>query len=271
MFNLERDIVFFDVESTGLHVIRDRIIQLAMIKYSKDGSEVEKVYLINPEIPISEEAYRIHGMNNEDLKDQPKFKDIASEVFEFIKDVDLAGYNSNRFDVPILMEELFRCGYDLDLENRRLVDVQRIFYRMEPRTLKAAYKFYCQKELKNAHDALEDIKATVEVLQGMLLQYKDSDLEDEKGNIIHRPVKNNIQELHNFTNDEKVIDPTQRLKYNEKGEVIFAFGKYMGQPVGKTLYEDRNYYHWIQEKEFSYQVKKLVRKLFLEYEKSIKK
>lgn len=270
MFNLERDLIFFDVETTGLHVIRDRIIQLAMIKYKKSGAVEDLNLLINPGVPISEEAYQVHGISNEMLKNKPTFLQVAPKIFEFMKGADLAGYNSNRFDVPILMEEMSRCNLDLEIDNRRLVDVQRIFYRMEPRNLRAAYQFYCNKEIENAHDAMADIKATVEVLLGMLDKYKDSDLINDDGMVDSRPIQNNIQKLHDFTNDVKIIDATQRLKYNEQGEVVFAFGKYLGQPVGKTLYEDRNYFYWIQEKEFSFQVKDLVKKLLKEYEQKLK-
>lgn len=270
MFNLERDLIFFDVETTGLHVIRDRIIQLAMIKYKKSGAIEELNLLINPGVPISEEAYQVHGISNEMLKNKPTFLQVAPKIFEFMKGADLAGYNSNRFDVPILMEEMSRCNLDLEIDNRRLVDVQRIFYRMEPRNLRAAYQFYCNKEIENAHDAMADIKATIDVLLGMLNKYKDSDLINDDGSVDSRPIQNNIQKLHDFTNDVKIIDATQRLKYNEQGEVVFTFGKYLGQPVGKTLYEDRNYFYWILEKEFSFQVKDLVKKLLKEYEQKMK-
>lgn len=270
MIDLDRDLVFFDVETTGLHVIRDRIIQLAMIKYKKGGGTEDLNVLINPGVPISEESFRIHGISNDMVRNKPTFSQLASKIFEFIKGADLAGYNSNRFDVPILMEEMSRCGFDLEIDNRRLIDVQRIFYRMEPRTLRAAYQFYCNKEIENAHDAMSDIKATVEVLEGMLEKYKNSDLSNEDGSIIEKPIQNNVKKLHEFTNDVKILDATQRLKYNEQGEVVFAFGKYLGQLVGKTLYEDRNYFYWIQEKEFSFQVKELVKKLLKEYEQKLK-
>ncbi|MBK9961102.1 MAG: 3'-5' exonuclease [Saprospiraceae bacterium] len=271
-FNLDRDLIFFDVETTGLNVIRDRIIQLGMVKYPKNsGAPEEMMLMINPGIPISEEAMRIHGITPADLANKPVFAQVAKKIFDFIGDGDLAGYNSNRFDVPILMEELARCGLDLKIEERRLIDVQRIFYRMEPRTLKAAYQFYCGKEMQNAHDAMEDIRATIEVLKGQLDRYKETDFIEEDGQTISRPIVNDMQVLHDFTNDLKTLDATQRLKYNEQGEVVFNFGKYVGQPVAKILYEDRNYYHWIQEKEFSVQVKKMSAKLLKEYENNLKK
>jgi DNA polymerase-3 subunit epsilon len=270
-FNLKKDLVFFDVETTGLHVIRDRIIQIAMIRYPAQGGEPKELsMLINPGIPISEEAIKVHGITSADLANQPTFSQVAEKIFRFLENCDLAGYNSNRFDIPILMEEFARCGMDLEIENRKLIDVQRIFYKMEPRTLKAAYQFYCGKDLTAAHDALEDVRATVEVLIGQLGKYEESDFVDEEGNHLDKPVQNDIKKLHEFTNDLKVVDATQRLRYNDKGEIVFNFGKYIGQPAAKILYEDRNYYHWILEKEFSVQVKSTVRKLLKEYEASQK-
>src|SRR5688572_17534757 len=167
--HLERNLIFFDIESTGLNVIRDRIIQLAMIRYHQDGSPpIEKSYLINPGIPISAEAMAVHGITPQDVANKPSFRQVAKEIFDFIGDADLAGYNSNRFDIPVLMEEFARVGLDFDMDHRRSVDVQRIFYKMEPRTLSAAYQFYCQKGIQNAHDAMEDVRATIEVLDGQL-------------------------------------------------------------------------------------------------------
>lgn len=271
MFKLDNDIVFFDVETTGLHVIRDRIIQLAMIKYFKDNREPKELsLLINPGIPISEEAISVHGIKPEDLANKPSFKQVAEKIYEFIGESDLAGYNSNRFDIPILMEEFARNGYDFVIDHRKLIDVQRIFYKMEPRTLKAAYQFYCNKELENAHDALEDIRATVSVLQGQIAKYEGVDLIDEDGNIMPSPIVNDMQVLHDFTNDLKTPDATQKYKYDDKGNIVFNFGKYIGQKVDKVLYEDRNYYHWILEKEFSHQVKKLTKKLLKDYEAQLK-
>lgn len=271
-FNLKRDLVFFDVETTGLHVIRDRIIQIAMIRFSSKNEDSQELSLfINPGIPISEEAIKVHGITPADLANKPTFSQVAPKIFEFLKDADFAGYNSNRFDVPILMEEFARCGFDLDIENRKLIDVQRIFYKMEPRTLKAAYQFYCGKEMENAHDALADIKATVEVLKGQLDRYQGVPFEDDDGIVIENPIQNDIKILHDFTNDLKIIDATQRLRYNDQGEIVFNFGKYIGQQVDKILYEDRNYYHWILEKEFSVQVKNTVKKLLKAYESKVKK
>ncbi len=266
-FNLNRDLVFFDLETTGLNVLRDRIIQIAMIKYKKDSDEPEELeMLINPGIPISEEAMNVHGITPADLRNKPTFQEVAQKIYNFIGNADLAGYNSNRFDVPMLIEEFARAGIDFDIEKRRLIDVQRLFYKMEPRTLRAAYKFYLGKEFENAHDALSDVKATVDVLKGQLARYENEDFVDNDGNIIEKPVKNDMQQLHEFTNDLKIVDVTQRLKYDSNGVIVFNFGKYIGQPVAETLVKDRQYYNWILNKEFSHQVKKIVKKLVKEYE-----
>lgn len=266
-FKLKNDLIFLDVETTGLNVIRDRIIQIALIKYPKDGGEISELeMLINPGIPISEEAMKVHGIKPEDLRNKPGFIEVADKLYNFIGKSDLAGYNSNRFDIPMLIEEFARAGYDFDIENRNLIDIQRLFYKMEPRTLGAAYKFYLNKEMENAHNALADVKATAEVLLGQIEKYKDTDYIDSDGNKIERPVTNDIAALHDFTNDLSIIDVTQKLKYDSKGEVVFNFGKYMGKPVAPTLARDKQYYGWIMEKEFSHQVKKIVKKLVREYE-----
>ena len=268
--HLERNLVFFDIESTGLNVIRDRIIQLAMIRYHKNGSDpVEKCYLINPGIPISAEAMAVHGITAKDVANKPLFQQLAKEIFEFIGDADLAGYNSNRFDIPVLMEEFARAGYDFDLDSRRTIDVQRIFYKMEPRTLSAAYQYYCQKNIQNAHDAMEDVRATIEVLDGQLRKYNGMDFIPEEGEVIPAPVKNDVVSLHEFTNDQNILDATQRLRYDQNGTVVFNFGKYMGRPAAEVLYNDQQYYHWMLNKEFSNQVKKIIQRLVTDYKKNL--
>ncbi len=268
---LERDLCFFDLEATGLNVVRDRIMQIAILKFFKDGREpAELNLLINPGIPISEEAFSVHGISPKDVANKPTFRQVAQQLYDFIGDADLAGYNISRFDVPMLMEEFARVGIDFDIENRRIVDCQRIFYRMEPRTLRAAVKFYCGKEMEDAHDALADVRATVEVLKGQLEMYRGVDHIDPDGNVTPEPIRNDIQALHDFTQDPNQIDVTNRLKYNSKGEVVFNFGKYIGKPVAETLYKDRQYYNWMLNKEFSAQVKRLIRKLVKEYEEQLK-
>jgi len=267
-FNLERDLVFFDIESTGLNVMRDRILQIALIKYPKDGGEpIELEMMINPGIPISEEAMGVHGITPDMLRNKPTFKEVAKQLFEFIGTADLSGYNSDRFDIPMLMEEFNRYGYDLEIEKRRTIDVQKIFYKMEPRTLKAALKFYCGKSLTDAHDALADVRATVDVLKGQLQKYEGVDYVDGDDLVTPAPVKNDVKALAAFTRSHGMVDVTQRLKYNSEGEIVFNFGKYAGKKVKDIISNDRQYYNWIMEKDFSVQVKKAVSKLMREIQK----
>lgn len=262
---LTRDLIFFDIESTGLHVIRDRIIQLAMIKYpAKGGDPVECTYLINPGIPISEEAMQVHGITPKDVARKPLFNQVAQEIFDFIGDADLAGYNSNRFDVPMLMEEFDRAGLEFNVDKRRLIDVQRIFYKMEPRTLSAALRFYCQKEMVNAHDAMADVRATIDVFQGQLAMYEGKPYIDGDGNQTPDAIQPDIKALHDFTNDTRFVDATQKMRYDQNGNIVFAFGKYNGQSVADVFRKDKNYYNWILNKEFSSQVKQIARRIMRE-------
>lgn len=268
--NVKKPIVFFDIEATGLNVIKDRIIQLAMVKY-QPGQLLpdEMCLLINPgPVLISEEAFKVHGISSQMVANKPTFDQVADKIWDFIGDSDLAGYNSDRFDIPMLMEEFSRVGKELSLDNRNIIDVQKIFYKMEPRTLTAAYRFYCDKNLEGAHDALEDVRATVEVLKGQIVKYNDQDYTDNDGNVIPNAIQNDMDALAKFTNDNRTVDVTQRLKYNDKGEVVFNFGKYNGQKVVDVLTRDKQYYNWILEKDFSAQVKQIIRKIVKDYEKS---
>jgi DNA polymerase-3 subunit epsilon len=266
--NLDRDLVFFDVETTGLNVVRDRILQLALVKLHKDGRPPSELsMLINPGIPISEESMMIHGITPKDLANKPVFQQVAQKIWDFIGDADLAGYNSNRFDVPMLMEEFSRVGMEFDVSKRRLIDVQRIFYKMEPRTLKAAYRFYCGQELTDAHDALADVKATIDVFKGQLTTYEGKDLIDEDGNVVPAPIQNDIAALHAFTNDLNFLDATQKLRVQPDGVVVFNFGKYNGQPVKEVFKKEKNYFHWMLEREFSSQVKQIIRQLMKELDR----
>ncbi len=265
---IDRNLIFFDIESTGLNVLRDRIIQLAMIRFHKDGSPPgERSYLINPGIPISDEAMAVHGITPQDVVNKPTFIQLAKEIFEFIGDADLAGYNSNRFDIPVLMEEFARAGLDFDIDKRRTIDVQRIFYKMEPRTLGAAYQFYCQKSMTNAHDALADVRATIEVLDGQLTRYENTDYVPEDGEIQPSPIRNDVKSLASFSNELYMLDATQRLRYDHNGTVVFNFGKYMGRPAAEVLFQDQQYYQWMLNKEFSFQVKKIIKRLVADYKK----
>ena len=266
-FNLTRDLIFLDLEATGLHVVRDRIVQVALIKFPADGGASEELsMLINPGVPISAEAMAVHGIGPEDVARKPTFPQVAGQLFAFIGDADLAGYNSNRFDIPMLMEEFDRAGFDFNMDNRRLIDVQRIFYKMEPRTLPAALRFYCGESHDDAHDALADVRATIKVLKGQLERYDGVDLEDEEGLVFANPVRNDVQALHEFTTDLRFLDATQRLRADEQGNVVFNFGKYRGQSLREVFQREPNYLNWILNNDFSVQVKNLVKKLKKEYE-----
>lgn len=266
-FKLHNDLVFLDLEATGLNIIRDRIVQIAMIKYFKDGRpEEEFMQLINPGIPISEEAMSVHGLTPDDLYNKPTFQQVGQKIYDFIGNADLSGYNAIRFDIPMLIEEFARIGLEFELNQRKLIDVQRIFYKMEPRTLKAAVKYYCDREFEDAHDAMADVRATIDVLKGQIQMYQDVPYTDPDGNTQPPPITGDIRQLHDFTNDMRVIDVTQKLKLDHKGVVVFNFGKYLGKPVAEVLSRDKNYYHWILNKEFSHQVKQIVRKVVRDYE-----
>jgi len=270
-FKLDRDIVFFDIEATGLNVIRDRIVQIALIKYKKDGSEpIELTHMVNPSMPISEEAMAVHGITPEMVRNKPTFQQIAGEIFEFIGNSDLSGYNSDRYDIPLLLEEFSRSGYTLDLNIRKTLDVQKVFYKMEPRTLTAAYRLYCGKQIENAHDALADVRATVEVLQGMIQRYDGVDYVDGDGYTHPAPISNDLNKITEFTGDAQIIDVTHKLKYDAKGEIIFNFGKYQGQKVLDVLLKDKQYYNWILNKDFSVQVKQTIKRIVDEHYKQKK-
>jgi len=268
---LDRDIVFFDIESTGLNVIRDRIMQIALIKIFADGRPQEELeMLVNPGVLISEEAYAVHGIGPKDVANKPTFDQVADKVYNFIGNADLAGYNSNRFDVPMLMEELARAGYNFDISIRRLIDAQRIFYRMEPRTLSAALKYYAGKEMTNAHDALADVRATIDVFVGQLDHYKDRDYVNEDGEVTEKPLARDMDAVHKFCLDDRFLDVTNRIKRNAQGVPVFNFGKYQGKPVGKVCTEDPGFYNWLMNKDFTQQVKKLVKQITDEYKRNQK-
>lgn len=262
---LDRDLCFFDLEATGLNVVRDRIIQIAIIKYPKGGGEPEELsMLINPGIPISEEAMQVHGITPKDVANKPTFVQVAEKIRDFIGNADLAGYNSNRYDIPLLQEEFARAGIDFDTSRRRLIDVQRIFYKMEPRTLRAALKFYRNEEMENAHDAMADVRATIAVFEGQLEHYRETDYVDDSGEVTPRPLNGDIRAIHDFCNDPRFLDATHKLRYDTNGVVVFNFGKYSGKPVAEVFRQDRNYYNWIMNKEFSAQVKQICSEIYRE-------
>lgn len=264
--NLTKPLCFIDLETTGINVASDRIIEISILKVNVDNTTDIKTMRINPEMPISPESSKITGIKDEDLKDCPTFKQVAATLAQFIGNGDLAGYNSNKFDVPLLVEEFLRSEVDFDLSNRKLIDVQNIFHIMEPRTLAAAYKFYCDKKIENAHNAEADIKATYEVFLAQLDRYCDKEFEDGKGGM-HIPVKNDMGILCQLSSRTKNVDLAGRIVYNEKGIEVFAFGKHKDKAVIEIFEKEPSYYSWIMNGDFPLYTKKIVTQLRLRMKK----
>ncbi|WP_199120871.1 3'-5' exonuclease [Pedobacter sp. ASV28] len=264
--NLKRPLAFFDLEATGVNVGVDRMVEIAILKAMPDGTEQMLVKRINPEIPIPLVTSLIHGIYDEDIKDEPVFGQVAQEIADFIGDADLAGYNSNKFDIPMLLEEFLRAGVDIDMSDRKFVDVQNIFHQMEQRTLKAAYKFYCDKDIINAHSAEADIRATYEVLLAQLEKYKDTEFEDKQGKK-SIPVQNDVEALHHFTNMNKPVDFAGRLVYNEKGEETINFGKHKGRTVESIFDAEPSYYSWMMQGDFPLFTKKKLEEIWKRWSK----
>jgi len=255
LLNLKRPIAFFDLESTGVNVASDRIVELSFLKINPDGSQEIRTRKINPTIPIPLEASLIHGIYDEDVKNEPTFSQVAADLAKFLKNVDLGGYNSNKFDIPMLIEEFLRCEIEFDMEGRKTIDVQNIFHQMEQRTLKAAYKFYCGKDIENAHSAEADIKATYEVLLAQLDKYQDTKIQDKKGNWII-PVTNDVEALHKFTSLNQVVDFAGRMVYDEKGQEVFNFGKHKGKKVEDIFSSEPSYFDWMMNGDFTLDTKR---------------
>ena len=248
--NLKKPIIFFDLETTGVNISHDRIIELSYIKVYPNGTEEEKSMRINPEMSIPAESTAIHHITDEDVADKPTFKQIAKELAKVFEGCDIAGYNSNRFDIPLLMEEFLRAGINIDLSRQKFVDVQTIFHKMEQRTLSAAYKFYCNGDLENAHSANADTRATYEVLKAQLDRYPN--------------LKNDVEFLSNFSSFNKNVDLMGRIVYNEQGVEVFNFGKYKGVSV-KEVFErrDPSYYAWMMNGDFALDTKRVITKIKL--------
>jgi DNA polymerase III subunit epsilon len=266
--NLKRPLAFFDLETTGTDIGRDRIVEIAIVKVMPDGSMTtmpaqggsEHRMLINPGIPISTESSMIHGVYDEHVRDAPSFADIAPKLFRFLFDCDLGGFNSNRFDIPLLAEEFLRAGIDFSVEGRNLVDVQVIFHTMEQRNLKAAYKFYCNKSLDGAHEALPDALATMEVFQSMLERYQDVEIDDGKGNM-SKPVQNDMELIHALSERKKKADLAGHIVYNDKSQACFNFGKYKNMTVEDVLQRDTGYFSWMMNADFPLYTKKVLKEL----------
>ena len=260
--NLTKPIAIFDLETTGIKVATDRIVEICIVRQQPDGSITVKTQRVNPEIPIPAEATEIHGISNDDVKDCPTFRQLAHELARFLDNCDLAGYNSNHFDIPLLVEEFLRAGVDFDLKGRRFVDVQNIFHKMEPRNLSAAYKFYCQKELENAHSAEADTLATFEILKAQLDRYAGVTIKDKKG-VQVQPVVNDIKALSDFSFSNRAVDLIGHIVYNEKNVEVFNFGKHKGKAVAQVLKDEPSYYDWMMKGEFPLTTKKVLTALKL--------
>ncbi len=247
--NLKRPLAFFDLEATGINIGFDRIVEISVIKLHPDNSEEVRTWRINPGMPIPLESSLIHGIYDEHIINEPAFKEIAPLVAVFLENSDLAGYNSNKFDIPMLMEEFIRADVFFDLNNRHFVDVQNIFHQMEQRTLKAAYQFYCDKQIINAHSAEADTRATMEVLLAQIARYENMEWEDKKGNR-SVPVVNHVEGLHKFTNLNKPVDFAGRMIFNESGQETFNFGKHKGKSVEDVLKIEPSYYSWMMQGDF---------------------
>jgi DNA polymerase III subunit epsilon len=241
---LNRPICFFDLETTGIDVAKDRIVEIAILKVFPNGNKESKTWLVNPTIPIPPQSTAVHGITNEKVANEPTFAQLSSQIYSMIKDSDLAGFNSDRFDIPLLAEELLRADVDFDMKNRVSVDVQTIFHKKEERTLSAAYKFYCNQTLENAHSAEADTNATYEILKAQLERYNDLD--------------NDMKSLSEFTTRKKSVDFAGFIALNDKGQEIFTFGKHKGALVDDVLDKEPGYFGWIQNAEFPLYTKKVL-------------
>lgn len=244
---LEKPIAFIDLETTGIDVAKDRIVEIAILKIRPDGQKDMKVRRVNPEMPIPKESSAIHGITDEDVKDAPTFSSLAKSLFIMLTDCDLAGYNSNRFDIPLLAEEFLRAGVQFNVRERRLIDVQNIFFKMEKRTLEAAYQFYCDKPLANAHSAEADITATYEILEAQLDRYES--------------LENDMNFLSAFSKQQNFADLMGRFSYNKSNEVVFNFGKHKGKKVADVLRQEPGYYGWMMNGDFPLYTKQLLKEI----------
>lgn len=250
---LNRPLVFFDLETTGTNIMRDRIVEISAVKLTPDGVRTEKTRRLNPEMHIPEEASAVHHITDEMVANEPTFRQVAKSLFEFFADSDIAGFNSNKFDVPLLVEEFARVGINFDVMGRKFIDVQNIFHKMEQRTLVAAYKFYCGKDLTAAHSANADTLATLEVLESQLDRYPE--------------LKNDVEYLSDFSSGGKSLDLAGRIILNDKGTPIFNFGKHKGHSVEEVLKREPSFYSWIMQGEFPKNTKDVLTRLRYQYMK----
>lgn len=244
---LTKPLVFFDLETTGVNIGTDRIVEISILKIYPNGNKESNTWLVNPEIEIPADATAVHGITNEKVVTEPTFKELAHTVHEMIKDADLAGFNSNRFDIPLLAEELLRAGIDFDMNDKKAIDVQVIFHKKEQRTLSAGYKFYCGKDLDDAHSAEADTNATYEILKAQLDRYDD--------------IENSVEALSEFSSHTKRADFAGFILFNDKEQEIFSFGKYKGRTVEEVLKENPGYNAWMQNADFPLYTKKVLREI----------
>ena len=255
--NLKKPIVFFDLETTGLNPVHDRIVEISALKINVDGQEEQKTWLVNPGCPIPPETTARHHISDDDVKDCPSFKELAPTIVKFFGAGDIAGYNIIKFDVPMLVEEFIRAGVDFDLKSRQIIDVMNIFMKMEPRTLKGAYRFFVNKELEDAHSASADTMATYEVMMAMLDKYKDTEYTDNKG-VISVPVQNDMQQLSAFSYHNKNADLMGQIVFDEEGKEVFKFGKHKDRRVEDVFRIEPQYYDWIMKSDFPEYTKKVI-------------
>ncbi len=241
---LKRPIIFFDLETTGTDHAKDRIVEMAFVKLKPDGTRDTFVRRVNPGIPISAESVSIHGITDEDVKDCPPFKQIAHQLHDWMQGCDLGGYNSGKFDIPMLAEEFLRVGVNADFSKCQMIDVQQIFFKMESRTLSAAYNFYCGKKLENAHSAEADILATIEVLEAQLDRYSEN-------------LVNDVKSLHDFSSGDPYVDYARRMVMKD-GHPVFNFGKYKGQRVEDVFTREPQYYDWMMQADFALHTKQKI-------------
>jgi len=247
--SIKNPLVFIDLETTGIDVVNDRIVEISALKIMPTGKQEIKTRRVNPTIPIPAEATSVHGISNDDVKDEPTFKEIAKSLAQFLEGCDLAGFNSNKFDFPLLAEEFLRADVDFDFRKRKFIDVQTIFHKMEKRTLEAAYKFYCNKDLVGAHSAEADTIATFEVLKAQLDRYPD--------------LQNDIDFLAEFSTHKQNVDFAGRIVYDENGVEVFNFGKHKGKPVEDVFTMEPSYYSWMMNGDFPLYTKKVLTNIYL--------
>ena len=249
---LERPIVFFDLETTGVNVVTDRIVQIGALRYEPGRPEPQRLkMLIHPGVRIPAETTAVHGITDADVADAPRFKAVSEQLLAFFDGADVGGYNVGRFDLPLIMEEFDRCGMDFRAEDRRVVDAMEVFFRMEPRTLAGALKFFCNEEMVDAHDAMADIEATVKIVEGQLARY-----------VPEGRVEANVPHLHELSVRPGQLDATNRLRRDDDGEIVINFGKHHGKRAREVFKQEPSYYNWIQDRDFSVQVKAYTKQLW---------